>query len=775
MGPLRDMEMVVVTEQDRQTGDIGFIHKAQKKQWSGQKKKNGYSPMAASSDEDIAIELKAPLADAENAQGSLDLPAPAESESCGCLGKLCRKGCNEVQIACDRAVDSWVVFLDELAQMRQTLWMAVGSLVQWGLPAIGVIFSIAAQTLSARLATLYYIRYMSRLDDLVKQQHGVVDPLGSDWIYREHHDYPQKLQDIVASFMDPVEVPAYVWDFTLFPITLICLCLIIIKSDVYMWTKICVCFTFLNLGRAICHVSTVVPDAQGWESCKERLTNFGSQPDALKEMSEVVIDWRKGPIDSAFHIIQAEAKGMRYCGDMIYSGQTFVLVLFSLGLIQVLRKGWPEHTKTRFLVQFLSPIVIAVASVGVLVSRYHYTIDVFLALVLTVLWYDSATVASICEWWESIVDRTKERKVFVPDRQTAPKLSAAGLCFGSLTYLLELVVTANVAWEFYFTQEKQDIAMIYIGAMSGVSFVLVMFSIYMFQTDEDLSQLPICVRFPAALVLGSTHTVYLVTQLLSYKRKRLTDETFIIKVFKASLQSAPLACVQLHSLVMQQYETESTMLVSKKYLIYKRYAQMVISFYSLGEAVALFDSMRSSCLEQLLRNALWRTLLCIMRMSEVASRISAVVVFHCFVETRFGINWGAPALIGIDFLLAAIFARCLGVAKKCLSVGFLAMISLTSNVYLFQKDEDRRRLSDVLLLGRTAELFVFCAAVVWYFKFLPGGMHEILLFVGSHQGAIVILATSLGVYLINLAVWLEIRRVQLPREWDDQSVPVEDD
>uniref|UniRef100_A0A6U6V2T3 Sphingomyelin synthase-like domain-containing protein n=1 Tax=Zooxanthella nutricula TaxID=1333877 RepID=A0A6U6V2T3_9DINO len=771
MEEARGMELSFMKGEEK-NGDIAFVHKADRVA-SRTRGPNGYFQMTPF-DDDEETKLANPDSKVDAAKGASATVAAPVKPKLGPIGFLW----SEVSITCTRAVESWIVFLDEFAEMRATMWRAVGGLVLWGLPATLAVASMLLQSLSARLATLYYIRYMERIDLLTANSTATgglpgVDPLSPDWIRVHHLDYPQKLQDIFASFVEPVYIPAYVWDITLFPFTLLCIILVLVKRDVYMWTKLCVCFVMLDVLRAICHVSTVVPDSQGWESCKERLTNYGARPDALEEMRHMDIDWRTAFGGSVIHIVEAEAKGMRYCADMVFSGGAFVLLLFSLGIIEVLRRQWPENGKTRAAVGLLAISSVLVTAVGTLAARYHYTLDVVLALVLTGLWYDSSSVAAFCGWWASLVDHRQAPKVFVPNRETAPKLSTFGVCTGLFSYLLELAMSLWVAWDFY-VNGRYEIAMIYLGLMSAVSFVLIIFSFLIFTTDPDLSKLPVCVRFPLSLFLGSTHLIYVVTQMLSLKRGAVMDESFVIKIFKACLQSAPLAVLQLHSLVSYTLHSDlqHTSLTSTV-ILYKRYIQMLMAFYNLGEAVALFDGLRSSVFDQLLRNMLWRTLLVLMRAAEVTSRISLLVLFHCFMEELEGFKYGIPVLVSCDFILAAILVRCMGVAKKFLAVSFLALISLTSNVYLFQKDEERRRTADMLLLGRTGELFVFFAGCAWYFKFYPGGMHLLLQFASFHKGSCSLLVISSLVYLLLLAVWLEIRRVHVPREWDDQEQGVE--
>jgi len=760
--------MMLLSAEEQELGEITFVHKR-----LPAAEEKGYTalpaPSSTTADSASGDSPRKPSDLAESIVREAQ-PAPASDGLCR---RLCRKAGSEVKSKIDGAIESWSTFLVELDGIRTALWSAIGGLVQWSLPCLAVAVSVACQAFAARLATLYYIRYMHRLEQITaghKISGLPADPLGEDWIYSEHLDYPQKLQDLFASFVDPVSIPAFVWDLTMFPMTLVCLCLIIGCRDVYMWAKVCLCFTCLNLGRAICHVSTVVPDSQGWEACKERLTNFGARPDALEEMAQMTINWRTMAFGSISNLLQAEAKGMRYCGDMIYSGQTFVLLLFALGIFEVMRRNWPDLRKMRIFMAMIAFPFACAASIGTLLARYHYTIDIVLATVLTALWYDSSTVASACGWWSTLSasKQGRETKIFLPERKHTAKVSSFALAQQSFTYLLELVMIGAVMWDQHSMGHK-DVLLIYATSLLMVSFVLSIFSLHLFNSDEDLQKLPICVRCPVALFLGLTHMTFLVTQVQSFKRGQLTDESFIIKIFKACLQSAPLACLQLYLLVTRFDRTETSDSTWAELDLAFHYGQMLCSFYSLGEAVALFDGMRSSVLFEMVRNQLWRTLLAGLRMAEVTSRISMLVLLLVFARSR-GSSWKViGGFVAVDWLISACLARYFGVARKFLAVVFFACVSLTSNIYLFQEDEDRRRLADVLCTLRISQFVFLAAGGMWYFKFYPGGMASVFSFVLVHKGVVLIAAISFFLYLIMLVMWLEIRRIHAPTEMDPKE------
>merc|ERR1719401_852534 len=109
----------------------------------------------------------------------------------------------------------------------------------------------------------------------------------------------------------------------------------------------------------------------------------------------------------------------------------------------------------------------------------------------------------------------------------------------------------------------------------------------------------------------------------------------------------------------------------------------------------------------------------------------------------------------MDFLFSALLIRCMGVARKPMAVIILAGISQTSNVNMFQKDKNNRRLADILCSFRLGEFLIGCVAGFYYFKFRPGGADMLSTFLQEHTGASALFVLSLGLYLLLLGIWLE--------------------
>mmetsp|Transcript_5174 Transcript_5174/g.15196 ORF Transcript_5174/g.15196 Transcript_5174/m.15196 type:complete len:732 (-) Transcript_5174:110-2305(-) len=725
--------MEELSADEKRYGEVGFVHKGVVH--------STYAALASSPpDKEPSQVVAEDVPEAVNGTQALDA-----SEKGGCCA-LSLKLVGEA--------------VGEAAHLHAALLKAMGTVLQWGCPLLGVLLSICAQALSARLATVYYIRYMHQVEvmsERCSKRDDMGDPLSQKWV-DAHLNYPQKLQDLVAAWIqDPLELPHFVWDLTLVPLPLLCVCLILWKGDAYMWAKVTICFALLNFGRAVCHVATVVPDSQGWQACKDRITNFGAHPHGVEEMSQVDVHWRTATFRSMGRLVEAEATGMRYCGDMVYSGQTFIILLFALGLCEVLRRNWPDARWVLRLAVAISFPFAAIASMAALAARYHYTLDVILATALTFLLYDSSILASGCAWWAAFVPaKSPARQAeFNHVNEEKPPVTATYTAMGMISILAEFVFALLVMWDCTI-HGQVVVAAIYGASVSSVSLILVLYS----WMDADLRVLPVIARLPLCLVLGSSHTIVLWKLYQSYKKKSMSEDLYVMKVLNATLQSVPLVCLQVYSLT--RWPDEGT--------LWMRYIQVCACFYCVGDAVAHGDGLHTSVLKDMVRNSLWRSLLVTFRVAEVAARVVAIATLHYFMR-HVGVDYGAVALCLIDLLLGVLLVRCMpaderSLPPKCWATLLFAAVSIFTNINLFERNKEHRRIADVLCTVRLLEFLFGGAMGMYYVKFYPGGMAALSVFVGDTMGMTAILASSVVLYLVLIVVWLEVRRSLLPQQWE---------
>lgn len=189
----------------------------------------------------------------------------------------------------------------------------------------------------------------------------------------------------------------------LFPMLFMAFSAIRPQRTLQVWVRVMVCAGFLFAIKGLMGAVTTVPDSNGWPVCKGRLKENGlmwmKETHGLVDMFFVDFQW----------VFQYHTP-LRYCSDMMYSGHTFVVTLFAMGCYEVLRiELAPGHVDefdaikkalALSLLSFCAILEQALEIYFVLRSRFHYTSDVIVALLLVFLFYTNASIAIFAKQWE---------------------------------------------------------------------------------------------------------------------------------------------------------------------------------------------------------------------------------------------------------------------------------------------------------------------------------------------------------------------------------------
>lgn len=157
------------------------------------------------------------------------------------------------------------------------------------------------------------------------------------------------------------------------------------------WTRVMLCFSVLAIGKGLFGWITVEPDSKGWTGCRERLAP-GKYP----------VEWYAEQ-RSLWELLMMDPTS-RLCADMMYSGHTYFVAIFALGLHENVRKAFRLHPWWVRL-GFESLVTLAwIIQQGfevyfVLKSRFHYTADVVMAIFLTYILYTNGMIACVARWW----------------------------------------------------------------------------------------------------------------------------------------------------------------------------------------------------------------------------------------------------------------------------------------------------------------------------------------------------------------------------------------
>jgi len=139
--------------------------------------------------------------------------------------------------------------------------------------------------------------------------------------------------------------------------------------------RLCLIFGMLNLLRSFTVIVTSLPDAS--PECAKQFTkkSLGGYKDQTLEVA-VVTSLRRAfllVIDPSNHIT---------CGDMVFSGHTCFLTLTMLVFSEYCRSYKGQNTPL-LLIRCFMRLVWAVGVVAIVGTKLHYTLDVFLAILLT--------------------------------------------------------------------------------------------------------------------------------------------------------------------------------------------------------------------------------------------------------------------------------------------------------------------------------------------------------------------------------------------------------
>mmetsp|Transcript_76569 Transcript_76569/g.236470 ORF Transcript_76569/g.236470 Transcript_76569/m.236470 type:complete len:619 (-) Transcript_76569:158-2014(-) len=185
--------------------------------------------------------------------------------------------------------------------------------------------------------------------------------------------------------------------------------------DLRLWTQILLSCALLGMFKGFLAWSTVMPDAEGWQACRERLQKDGLKYyrrqlfDSSTSIDDHDIDLPEALLD----ILLLEVRGLwlpgveqrgRFCGDSFFSTPLCRAVLFGLSLCEAI-KASSRHlqARTQLIVRTTARCLCGAVVLGnavlSLLNRYQYSVEVAMALVLALLVYSNPAIAVAVQHW----------------------------------------------------------------------------------------------------------------------------------------------------------------------------------------------------------------------------------------------------------------------------------------------------------------------------------------------------------------------------------------
>jgi hypothetical protein len=170
---------------------------------------------------------------------------------------------------------------------------------------------------------------------------------------------------------------------------------VVVFDELELFTKIMLCNGLLALAKGLLDSMTILPDSSGWSSCKDRLGPFGL---SWMQQSHTGLElfFREG--------LGVQGHHLRWCSDMLLSGHTYLTTLYALGAYELIRKVTRRAPEDIKRLAIISICVFAIAEqlieiYVVTIDRFHYTMDIAVAVVVTLVLYTSIIPAAVSKWW----------------------------------------------------------------------------------------------------------------------------------------------------------------------------------------------------------------------------------------------------------------------------------------------------------------------------------------------------------------------------------------
>lgn len=275
------------------------------------------------------------------------------------------------------------------------VWMVV-----WLAPFFLAGSCFILQNFQLRIGTYYYVHRMRDYDLMVFDKKGHMntsDPVFGTFTMGTSPDKPSfgSLNDPIAGTIlgkyQAVDILFLDMLAAVFPFSFTVACLVFDQPRV--WARIMICFSVLALTKGFFAWITIEPDSNGWKACKERLAG-----------SMYNVDWYSQ--ERSLPELLMMPPGSRLCADMMYSGHTYFVTIFALGLFESVRRAtrsWGVWSCRRITAEIcIAVFAITQQSIEiyfVLKSHFHYTADVFMALLITYLVYTNTSIAVLATLW----------------------------------------------------------------------------------------------------------------------------------------------------------------------------------------------------------------------------------------------------------------------------------------------------------------------------------------------------------------------------------------
>lgn len=279
----------------------------------------------------------------------------------------------------------------------------------WIYPLFIFFICFSIQSFCLHIATKEYIDYMNNIKELFNQTKidtNIEKQITKGQLY-DVFGYLIGKYTNGSNFNIPIIILDLLGVFPLVVFSSLIVIMVYFDYDVIgIYNKTFIIASIMAVSKGVIDMITIIPDSNGWNTCKKRL---GDQP--IHYLNS--IDFSNHFFISLFNMVRFEIFGLnhhriRYCADMLISGHTYFVVLFSIASYKIVSSVINKNSYHIILMKIAVMVFIIVEMIGISLERFHYTIDIAIAIMLVILLWDSNTIELIAyNWSQGYSWRTK--------------------------------------------------------------------------------------------------------------------------------------------------------------------------------------------------------------------------------------------------------------------------------------------------------------------------------------------------------------------------------
>lgn len=309
--------------------------------------------------------------------------------------------------------------------------------VRWAGPVLILLFALFLQNAGLYIGTKVYVRWMDELTAFAERRNHHISTMIGDFRLQDEVRGWLLGEDVVIS---PASVGPVLVEVLTSLVSITWLGWVARSQNLRLWTRVMLSGAILAALKGLLAWGTVLPDAASWQGCRERLGEDGlayfrelsdahiGQGSPLEMFQSGIASWADITMLSIRSVWMMGGVGRhRTCADTVFSAPScfcllLIASLFDMMLAATEGMACAKPSDLRKVATLVLGTLLLTDVVLTLYNSHHYTVDITMALPVTLLVYTNPVILVASNRW---VDEWSSTWFFAEKVTQAPASSVS--------------------------------------------------------------------------------------------------------------------------------------------------------------------------------------------------------------------------------------------------------------------------------------------------------------------------------------------------------------